>query len=197
MCQMLNIWHISLTYQKNTSMTKEQIIAELASRHHDFVAYMQTLNQVDFEYAHPEKWSAGQQLMHIVRSVEPLAWAFRLPKFAFRMLYGKANRPSRNYDELVARYQEKITSGRGATGRFVPKPVFFAQKQALGTSLDRKVTTLTRLLGTFSEDDLDKLVAPHPLLGKITLREMMYFTIFHVDHHKALTQKYLTLRSSQ
>ena len=35
-------------------------------------------------------------------------------------------------------------------------------------------------------DDLDKYVLPHPLLGKVTLREMLYFTIHHNEHHLEL-----------
>ena len=33
------------------------------------------------------------------------------------------------------------------------------------------------------EEDLDRYLAPHPLLGKITLRELAYFTIYHTHHH--------------
>ena len=32
--------------------------------------------------------------------------------------------------------------------------------------------------------DLDRYLLPHPLLGKITLREMLYFTTFHIQHHQ-------------
>jgi hypothetical protein len=32
---------------------------------------------------------------------------------------------------------------------------------------------------------------PHPLLGKLTLREMIYFTIYHVQHHHKLVQNQL------
>lgn len=38
-------------------------------------------------------------------------------------------------------------------------------------------------------DELDKYILPHPLLGKLTIREMMYFTIYHVEHHKKLTER--------
>jgi hypothetical protein len=33
------------------------------------------------------------------------------------------------------------------------------------------------------EAKLDNFIAPHPLLGKITLRELCYFTIYHTQHH--------------
>jgi hypothetical protein len=34
-----------------------------------------------------------------------------------------------------------------------------------------------------NEKDLDVYILPHPLLGKVTLREMLYFTIHHNEHH--------------
>jgi hypothetical protein len=33
------------------------------------------------------------------------------------------------------------------------------------------------------EAQLDQYLVPHPLLGKITLRELGYFTIYHTQHH--------------
>jgi hypothetical protein len=33
------------------------------------------------------------------------------------------------------------------------------------------------------EERLDQYLAPHPLLGKITLRELTFFTIYHSHHH--------------
>ena len=46
------------------------------------------------------------------------------------------------------------------------------------------IAGLDRLLDSLSESDLDTLQAPHPLLGKLTLRELMYFTIYHAQHHQ-------------
>lgn len=46
-------------------------------------------------------------------------------------------------------------------------------------------------LDSFTEKELDQYVLPHPLLGKLTLREMMFFTIYHVQHHEVLTKKNL------
>jgi hypothetical protein len=36
---------------------------------------------------------------------------------------------------------------------------------------------------TWSEDDLDNHRLPHPLLGKLTVREMLFFTLYHIQHH--------------
>ena len=40
-----------------------------------------------------------------------------------RFYTGKPNRPSRSYDELVAKYKLKLEQGGRASGRFVAKPV--------------------------------------------------------------------------
>ncbi|MBK7609450.1 MAG: hypothetical protein IPI18_20745 [Saprospiraceae bacterium] len=36
----------------------------------------------------------------------------------------------------------------------------------------------------FSEAEIDRYLIPHPLVGKITMREMFYFTVFHAGHHQ-------------
>ena len=34
-----------------------------------------------------------------------------------------------------------------------------------------------------SQADLDRYRLPHPLLGKLTVREMLFFTVYHNYHH--------------
>ena len=41
-----------------------------------------------------------------------------------------------------------------------------------------------KLVSKWSEGDLDLYVIPHPLIGGLTFREILYFTIYHVQHHK-------------
>jgi hypothetical protein len=31
--------------------------------------------------------------------------------------------------------------------------------------------------------DMEIYLLPHPLLGKLTIREMLLFTIYHIEHH--------------
>lgn len=51
---------------------------------------------------------------------------------------------------------------------------------------------LIKSIQKYSEQELDQTILPHPLLGKITLREMLYFTIYHVEHHHHLTKNNLS-----
>ena len=43
----------------------------------------------------------------------------------------------------------------------------------------------------WDDKQLDKYLAPHPLLGKITLRELSYFTIYHTEHHLLIIKERL------
>jgi hypothetical protein len=165
-------------------MTKNEIIEALRENHNAFVAKLQTLSEQAFLASPANKWTAGQHLEHIVLSTAPLALGLRMPKFLLRLVFGKANRPSKSYEDLVLKYQITLKNGGKATGRFIPKAVAWAQKEKLIQRLQKNVEALVQSLAKYTETDLDMLVAPHPLLGKLTLREMLYFTAYHVTHHQ-------------
>lgn len=169
-------------------MNKKALISELRSHHQAFGIYVESLAEQDFCFAKPTKWTAGQQLKHIILSINPLTQGFILPKFVLKLLFGKANRPSKTYQDLIEKYKLKLENGGVATGTFIPKPVSFETRQRLINQLNKKVSILASQIETFSETDLDLIILPHPLLGKITVREMCYFTIYHVQHHQQLIQ---------
>jgi len=176
-------------------MNKREIITRLQQNHQSFTHYMKTLDQDEFMFSlNNEKWSAGQQLQHIYLSVKPLASGLILPKFIVRLIFGKANRPSKTYLELVGKYHEKLRNGGKASKSFIPKSAAFSERETLNKQTLGVVNKVCRYLGKYSEDELDKHILPHPLLGKITLREMMYFTICHVEHHHTTTIQNLANR---
>lgn len=164
-------------------MDKIKLKEELTLHHTNFINSIQSLPKEQWQISYNNKWSAAQQLDHIIKSVSPVKLAFSLPKFLLKLVFGKANRKSRSYDELVAKYHEKLKAGGKASARFVPPPKIDSVE-----SLSIKLTEVTHSLATkiasFSEEQLDLLILPHPLLGKLTLREMLYFTIYHVQHHQ-------------
>jgi DinB superfamily len=173
-------------------MNNQQLIQNLTKNHQAFIDYISALSDAHLQYAPPEKWTAAQQLDHIHKSIKPLAQALLLPKFIPRLLFGKANRPSRTYDELVEKYNTKLAAGGRATGRFIPPPIVTAKKDSLVKLVLGNVTKICNRLAKFNEADLDTLLLPHPLLGKLTVREMMYFSIYHVTHHEAIIKRDLT-----
>ena len=172
-------------------MNKAEINQRLLESHGQCIAYINSLPEKDFVYAATTKWSAGQQLDHIIKSVSPVSTAFAIPALLLKTVFGKANRPSRTYPELVERYQQKLAQGGKAPGRFVPPAILFEQREKLTKQLDKTLHALCKRFHGFSEHDLDHFILPHPLLGKLTLREMLYFTIYHVGHHEKNIQEAL------
>ncbi len=172
-------------------MTKSAIQNALSTHHQLFIDRINSLSETAFVFQKNGKWSAGQQLDHINRAVSPVALAFSLPKFLPIILFGKANRPSKNYEDLVEKYKKALSKGGKASGRFIPKTISVQQKAQLTQKLHRTLDKLIAKIDLFSEEDLDSHILPHPLLGKLTFREMLYFTIYHVQHHHVLMLKYL------
>jgi DinB superfamily len=167
-------------------------ITRMLSTHYSlFISFIQTLNDEQYTMTANGKWSAGQQLHHLFLSVKPLTQALQLPSFILKFIFRKANRPSKTYEELVEKYKSKLAAGGRASGRFMPKPVNVKEKDMLIEKLEHAIKKLAAVINNYSEEDLDQILLPHPLLGKITLREMMYFTIYHAEHHLAITKRNL------
>lgn len=172
-------------------MDKATIQRQLHDAHEVFFAYLAGLSDADLLARPNAKWSALQQLEHIGRSVRPVRLAFHIPKAVMRGIWGGANRPSRSYEALVAKYQSKLDQGGRAPRPFVPRGGRLADRARWVRRTRRQVRGLSRAVGRWSEQDLDACILPHPLLGKVTLREMLYFTIHHVQHHQRLVERNL------
>jgi DinB superfamily len=166
-------------------MTKPEII----------IAAKNSFNQLakaclDFDetllFKRPEnKWSAAENVKHLIISTNFTTLAYRLPKFIVGLIGGKPNRPSRSYEELKDKYYQKLADGATASARFVPKPIEIKYgKQKLIDNWQKSTTDfINALTKNATEKELDNYLARHPLLGRITLRELCYFTIFHTEHH--------------
>ena len=162
---------------------KPEIISALNENVDAFNNYITPLSKEQFEATPNVKWSAGQNLDHLIRAMKPLQLAYGLPKIALRILFGKTNRLSKTYDELVAKYKTKLAAGGRASGPFIPPFISFEKKDELIKKYTEQKQKLIGKIGKQSEKDLDLYILPHPLLGKVTLREMLYFTIHHNEHH--------------
>ncbi len=65
------------------------------------------------------------------------------------------------------------------------------KKEQLTNSLLKIVKDLSKKIDKYSEVELDEYLLPHPLLGKLTVREMLFFTIHHVEQHQKITLRNL------
>jgi hypothetical protein len=173
-------------------MDKVEIKANLEEAYTAFIHYTQHLSQDEYEYAPEGKWNAGEQTLHLIKSVKPVMKGLGMPKFLIKYKFGKANRPSQGYNELVARYQKGLSENQGLSIKtYAPSQVSYRQSKELNRKLKAYIEEVNELLDKWNEQQLDKIIAPHPLLGKVTFREILYFTIYHAKHHQLQIKRHL------
>jgi len=171
-------------------MEDKKFIVDLLNTH--ATSWVQFVNQQSpekFIESINGKWSVGQNLDHLIRSLSPVNQALLLPSFVLRMMFGKPNRSGRKYQELVDRYHQKLSAGGSATGRFIPPAVLWGQKESKVADFNLQKDRMIKRLESWSEEQLDQYLLPHPLLGKITIREMLFFSAYHIQHHLRLLEE--------
>lgn len=155
---------------------KPEIISALNENVDAFINHIVPLTKEQFEANPNEKWSAGQNLDHLIRAIRPLQLAYSLPKFALAILFGKTNRPSKTYDELVTKYKTKLAAGGRASGPFIPPFISFEKKDELIKKYAEQKQKLIAKVEKQSEKDLDVYILPHPLLGiSNTKRDALFY----------------------
>lgn len=172
-------------------MTKTEIITAAENIFNQFSATCSNINETLLFNRLLNKWSAAENMQHLIISTNTTTLAYALPKFLVRWVGGTPNRASKTYEEVKEKYYKKLSEGGRASGRFVPKPIEIKYgKQKLIDKWQKATNNfINTLLKHRTEKDLDNYLARHPLLGRITLRELCYFTIFHTEHHLHSIQK--------
>lgn len=170
-------------------METKQMLEELTKVYSEFSQYLDSLDGKNFSFTNGSTWTAGQQLDHIVKSVAPINTFMKLPNFSKKLLFGKNNGNSRSSDEVINDYLKKLENGGKAPSAYVPKEILFSQKEDLISKLNYIIKKLVNSIEKLDEKDLDTFRAPHPLIGKLTIRELVYFSIYHVGHHQKSIKK--------
>jgi hypothetical protein len=169
------------------NLSPQEIAMGLQKAYQELYSYcITTSDEQFFKQPAADKWSPAQQVKHLITSTHLTHLVFRLPKFIIRYMAGKPNRPSKTYEELVAKYISKLQLGGTAPARFQPKTIEASYgKEKLLKEFSLKMEKLSEIINSskWSGSAADQYLAKHPLLGRITLRELGYFTIYHTGHH--------------
>jgi hypothetical protein len=125
---------------------------------------------------------------HLIKSHKPVAKALKLPKITLRAMFGKPDKSSMMYEELCQIYHDEIARGAQASGRYLPdqeNPDLNAEtkKKDLLDQFSKAGTELVSVVEKWDDKELDDYLLPHPILGKLTIREMLFFTIYHNLRH--------------
>lgn len=171
-------------------MTPTQITQDLSLHYGNFEQYIRTLSEADYSFAPEGKWNAGQVLEHLVLCVKPLVQVYGMPAEQVEAMFGREVRANRSYQEIHDGYYVQLNKGGKAPNRFEPPASPFADRDKHLEALANLISQLNALIARMPESDLESLLVPHPLLGKLTLKEMLYNAIHHVQHHQAQVAGY-------
>lgn len=154
-------------------MTKYDIEPILDNKHIELFEWVNKQSDQSWTQGLNEKWTVGQHILHIVDVIQLLNKAFEYSQFLLRYKFGKSNRPSRSYDALVKRCKEKLHLHKEKAKTFhknlrIPK---IAERQKLLVVLQFENKKLQARVHQWKNKDLDTLLIPHPLMGKMTMRE--------------------------
>lgn len=167
--------------------SKAEIISELDRLNTQIAEFAKTIPADEFITPQAEFWSPAEHIRHLIKSVRPVAMALKIPKIMLLFKFGSTKRPGYSFDKIKEMYYSKLREGATA-GRFTP-----STKNQAGNPVEWQKNViknwvsvsqlLTTNMNSWPEKKLDTYLLPHPLLGNLTIREMLFFTLYHNKHH--------------
>lgn len=165
-------------------MSKSEIYSMLKSQHQELMSYLSDLNEVQMHHIQDGKWSVLQNIDHLLKSLKVVNPAVRKPSILLRSAFGKPNRAARTYEGLVKRYREKLSDGKAQSPEeYQAAPSQEMDRQEVLADYDREMQKFLKFVNSVKDRKLDRTLLPHPLLGKLLMREVLYFMHFHTQHH--------------
>ena len=168
--------------------SKTQLIHMLKVSNQRVIDWFTAIPVEDFFIPYRGEWSASENVDHLIKANKPVAKALKLPKITLRAMFGKPDRASLTYEELRKAYRNEIAKGAQASGRYLPSQENLnsgteRRKKELLDQFRKTSTELVSVAEKWSDKELDDYLLPHPILGKLTVREILYFTIYHNLRH--------------
>jgi hypothetical protein len=134
------------------------------------------------------KWSIAENLIHLAIVAKRFGSVFTMPKEQIAN-FGLATQPSRPFEGILAAYVDALKGLAVAPKAFVAVQTADDTRTSVVERFNNAHSILATNFLTFSEEDLDRYQVPHPLLGLLTMREMMDFIVFHLGHHQRAIER--------
>lgn len=173
-------------------MTKQELDKQLKEALERIINEIESKDETLFDKEIFEgKWTLGQHIEHLNISMSAVNKAMQVPKLLLRYKFGVCNRDERTYDQLITKYKAKLAEGPVLSpARFRPDNVSFEEREKVVNKLKQETAQMQKAVQKWSEKNLSKYILPHPLLGKLTIREMIAFSALHLDHHRMILKDY-------
>jgi hypothetical protein len=151
------------------------------------VSFVAPMSDAVFFAPQGSAWSPAEHLRHLRKSSAPLVTALKLPQLVLRLRFGGHSAPSRTFTQVRELYLSKLAAG-GKAGEYAPTPEPppanpVDRRNEIINSWTSVTVELVNAMNRWSEAALDRHQLPHPLLGPLSVREMLGFTVYHTAHH--------------
>ncbi len=168
--------------------TKSEIIAALEIQKLEIPAFLENIPSEQFFDGSSERWSVGYHVQHITSAVNRVAGGLLnagvLPK-------REPATASRDFATMREFYLETLKNTPSETLRQLGSRVTLeehtdleAYKTQLISNFENAITNFNNALEHFDETNLENLGMPHPVMGLLSSREMVFFIVYHNTHHQ-------------
>lgn len=172
--------------------TKQEIASAMRTQASQLKEFYSSIPDNVFFVRPAKGWSAAGNVRHLKKAAQGVLVGMYTPKAILRVIFGKSKKPPRTAVQLKELYLRKLGQGAGA-GLFSPINKGGSgnalKKAKLIESFSRATESLAKSLDRFSEEELDQLRLPHPILGMLAIREMINFGLFHNEHHTGIVRE--------
>ena len=169
-------------------MLHNDLTADLDNALQSISQLLVTLTPDDWQRPQDEKWTIAQEFDHLRLSTQGTAFIL---SSAGRSRWHPFAGESRSFGTIAAQYQTALAANPGidnpATRPTNGTHQSLAEQRVAWNNL---AGMLTGAAAELPEADFDAYtVWKHPLLGPLTVREMLYFTTCHTAHHDRIMTK--------
>lgn len=169
-------------------MNKFDLSQQISEAYTLFASDVKNLAYADANLCINHKWSVNQNIDHINLSLTQLNKYFLLPKERIQSVLGLKSKAVVTMATFTLKLNQTLKTGVKSIKTFTPD---FSSKNTKVLILKGQeiISDMVKALMLWTDEDLDTYNCPHPVLGKISAREMLYFTIYHIRHHHVTTKE--------
>lgn len=164
--------------------SKTEILSAIEDVAEKVESYYTSLSPEQFFHDGLGGWSAAQNLSHITFIGSLAVYLFGLPRFLF-IPFGKQS-VQRDFNTLKNDYigsDKVIFIGPLAPSSIAPPLDANNVVQTMVSDWRKVYRDLNLAIQSIPEEDMDNYSLPHPSMGMLSLREMIYVLIIHPIHH--------------
>jgi len=157
------------------TLNKDQLIHELEKSFQGIIDWVNSQPESQFnEELVLGKWPVSGHLYHLIKSTKAVSQGMKIPKMGLQTMFGKNNRPERTYQELLEMYRSNIVDKNiKVPNKYEAEPGRIFEKPKLIQRFKEELNDLIEPLSKWKEEDLSTYVMPHPVMGKLTIREFI------------------------